>query len=115
MLKKIITGLVAAGVLAGATLAATSSAEAYPGYPYWKDPHHHYYGGYGGYGGYGYDNGGGAVAAGILGFIGGALLSDLGHRSYYGGGGYCESHFRTYNSTTHQYMGYDGNLHSCFD
>jgi len=113
MLRKIITGLLAAGVMAGATLAVTSSADAKQFYPYWKY-HQHYYNNYnnGYYGGYGYDNGGGAVAAGILGFIGGALLSSAIHDR---GVGYCETHFRTYSSTSHQYMGYDGNPHYCYD
>jgi hypothetical protein len=107
MLRKIVTGLVAAAVVAGTTLAATSAADAQP-YWYWKHhPHPHYYG-------YGYNDNGAAVAAGIFGLIGGLALSQLGHQGY-GYPGYCEAHFRTYNPYTHQYMGYDGHPHYCYD
>ncbi len=113
MLRKIVTGLVTAALVAGTTLAATSAADAQPNW-YWKH-HQHQYHQY--YGGYGYnDNGGAAVAAGIFGLLGGIVLSQLANPSY--GGhyvGYCEAHFRTYSSTSHQYMGYDGQPHYCFD
>lgn len=107
MLRKIVTGLVAAAVVAGTTLAATSGADAKPGYPYWKyHPHPHYYG---------YNDNGAAVAAGIFGLIGGLMLSEVHHGYGYGYGGYCEARFRTYNPYTHQYMGYDGHPHYCYD
>ena len=110
MLRKIVTGLVAAAVVAGTTLAATSAANAQPPW-YWQ--HHHQYHQY--YGGYGYNDNGAAIAAGVFGLIGGLMLSEIGHEHYYGYGGYCETHFRTYSSTSHQYMGYDGNPHYCYD
>ena len=111
MLRKIVTGLVAAAVVAGTTLAATSAADAQPNW-YWQH-HQHHYNQY--YGGYGYNDNGAAIAAGVFGLIGGLMLSEIGHEHYYGYGGYCETHFRTYSSTSHQYMGYDGNLHYCYD
>ena len=115
MLRKIVTGLVTAAVVAGTMLAATSAAEAQPNW-YWKHHSHPYNGGYNQYyGGYGYNDNGATVAAGIFGLIGGLMLGEIGHHSYYGRGGYCETRFRTYSSTSHTYMGYDGQPHSCFD
>lgn len=112
MLKKIATGLVTAALVAGTALTATSAADAKP---YWKYPHeNHYY--------YHRNNGGDAVAAGILGFIGGAFLSqaarpyayDYGYPSGYPAG-YCATRFRTFDPASHTYMGYDGHRHYCYD
>ena len=75
------------------------------------------YRGYGryGYGGYGYDDyddGGGAVAAGIFGLAAGAMLgSALSHHHSYGGS--CAARFRTYNRATRTYIGNDGRPHRC--
>lgn len=109
MLKKIVSGLVAAGVIAGTALAATSTADAKP---YWKYHQHAHY--------YRHNNGGGAVAAGILGFLGGALLSQAARPYAYDyppgyPAGYCASRFRTFDPASHTYMGYDGHRHYCYD
>jgi hypothetical protein len=79
-MRNIIKGLVAASLVAGASVAATAPAQARP----W---------GYGGYHGYhgGWHRGGvgagTAVAAGILGLgVGAAIASD--HRRYYDDGYY---------------------------
>lgn len=110
MLRKIGTALVATAIVAGTVLAAASPADA-KGDWYWKKHPHNYNYSYNHY-----DNGGGYIAAGILGLLGGLALSEVAHPHYgYGGVGYCEWHFKTYNSTTHLYMGYDGKPHSCFD
>ena len=71
-----------------------------------------YYGGgyYGDGYGYDYDDGSGALAAGVIGLAAGALLSGALHHPY---GGSCAARFRTYNHATGTYMGSDGHRHIC--
>jgi hypothetical protein len=79
-MRKILTAAMAAITLGGAVAATASPAEA--------RGHGGYHGGYGGYGGryYRHDNGGAAIAAGVVGLALGAALANGGHGYSYGYG-----------------------------
>jgi len=104
-LRKVALGVTAAAVLAGGALTA-SSASAYP-WPrdnsgQWQHSHRSY--GNDRYdGGWGYNDGVGA--AGILGFVAGAVVGSALSHSYDDNSCY---RFKTYNPQTGMYMSYNG-------
>jgi hypothetical protein len=111
-LRKILTGVVAAAVLAGsAVTATTASAKPYQnwsGHPNYNHSYNHYnHGGryYRGGWGWGYDNG---IGAGILGFFAGAAVGSALSHSYDNNSCY---RFKTYNPNTGMYMSYNGPRH----
>ena len=79
-MRKLITGLVAAGLLAGTAVTGASPAEAR-----WHGGGYH--GGW--HGGYHHGIGtGGAIGIGLLGLGVGAAIASSDHPRYYDGGGY---------------------------
>jgi hypothetical protein len=92
-MRKTLTAAMAAMTLGGAVCATAAPAQA-------RD--HGWHGGYGGYGGYGghyyrHDNGGAAIAAGVVGLALGAALASNSHSYYYDRpyyrGGYYDSYY----------------------
>lgn len=113
-----INGLTALAMLGTSVVALAPAAQAsgyYGNSAMYQDADwrwHRYPHPYYGYG-YGYDPGA-AVALGIIGMVAGTILSQANrYPHYYYGGGSCAERFRSYNPTTHQYMGYDGLPHPC--
>jgi hypothetical protein len=102
--KTIIGGLATAAVLSASMLVATPAAEAKN--MDWKHNQHHSHH----WNGNSWDNGANFLIPGIIGFAAGAAIGQASH-----GGGYCERRFQSYNPRTHQYLGYDGAYHACFD
>ncbi len=83
-MRSVIKGIVAASLLAGATVAAAAPAEAQR----WHGGRGYYHGGYGGWHRGGVSTGT-AVAAGLLGLgVGAAIASSDRGPGYYGGGYY---------------------------
>jgi hypothetical protein len=76
-MRKVLTAALAAITLGGAVCATAAPAQAQ------HYGHGHYYGG-GHYYGHGYNNGGAAVAAGVVGLALGAAIASN-HGPYYGG------------------------------
>ena len=112
-MRKNFTAALMAVALAGASVLATTPADAQ-----WRGHH----------GGYHHHRGGGGGA--IAGFAAGALLGGAlaANRPYYYGGGpyaysagpygndatqYCLSRFKSYDPASGTYLGYDGYRHPC--
>jgi hypothetical protein len=139
-MKTIINSLGAVAMAGVLAMSASVPAEAqglfnrHDRYEYgrWHDrgdwrPHRHYHRGWRG------GNGGGAFAAGVLGFglgaiVGGAIASDqynrrgdrlIGPVYSYGGPSYnahvqaCYARYRSYDARTDTFLGYDGYRHRC--
>ncbi len=102
-IRTIIGGIAAAAMLAG-TMVAAAPAEAHG---HWQHYNHGHYGHYGHYGYY--NDGGGYLAAGVLGFLVGSAVGSAASHPYYGGNS-CYR-FKTYNPSTGMYMSYNGPRH----